>query len=180
MSKTPVFPSKNYPKFSKKDWKKWSTKSFLNLHFKGFGAITRSDSNRALKTVHFGIGEVPKCPTDDRFMKIWVFFAISVGRRVPFFGHSLLSYSKRRHLSTSRVIPLIDCHQSLYHQHRIRSTIFFRPLFYMAEPWISIFGLCPPYRNLTCPYGPKKPSTWIQDVLLVISCSPIRLIMEKL
>ena len=48
-------------------------------------------------------------------MTILVFFAVFVGRRVPFFGHSLLSYSKRRHLSTSRVIPLIDCHQSLYH-----------------------------------------------------------------
>ena len=82
-------------------------------------------------------------------------FFISVGRRVPFFGHSLLSYSKRRHLSTSRVIPLIDCHQSLYHQHWIRSAFFARPLFYMAEPYISILGLCPPYRILTIPYEPK-------------------------
>ena len=55
-------------------------------------------------------------------MTILVFFVIFVGRRVPFFGHSLLSYSKRRHLSTSRVIPLIDCHQSLYFQHRTLST----------------------------------------------------------
>ena len=65
---------------------------------------------------------VPKRSTDDRFIKISVFFAISVGRRVPFFGYSLLSYSKGRHLSTSRVIPLIDCHQSLYFQHRTLST----------------------------------------------------------
>ena len=36
----------------------WSVKSFLNRHFKGFGAISRSFSNRALKTVHFGVGEV--------------------------------------------------------------------------------------------------------------------------
>ena len=101
---------------------KKSTKSLLNPHFKGFGAISRPRACRILKTVHFGIGDVPKCPTDDRFMKILVFFAIFVGRRVPFFGPSLLSYSKRSHLSTSRVIPLIDCHQSLYFQHRTLST----------------------------------------------------------
>ena len=64
------------PNIAKKCEKLNSTKSFLNPRFKGFGAIIRSDSNRALKTVHFGIGEVPKCPTDDRFMKILVFFAI--------------------------------------------------------------------------------------------------------
>ena len=58
--------------------KKSIEKSLLNLHFKGFGAISRSDSNRALQTVHFGIGEVPKCPTDNRFMKILLFFAILV------------------------------------------------------------------------------------------------------
>ena len=66
--------------------------------------------------------DVPFRPMNDHFVTILVFFAVFVGRRVPFFGHSLLSYSKRRHLSTSRVIPLIDCHQSLYHQHRILST----------------------------------------------------------
>ena len=66
--------------------------------------------------------DVPFRPMNDHVVTILVFFAIFVGRRVPFFGHSLLSYSKRRHLSTSRVIPLIDCHQSLYHQHRILST----------------------------------------------------------
>ena len=66
--------------------------------------------------------DVPFRPMDDHFVTILVFFAVFVGRRVPFFGHSLLSYSKRRHLSTSRVIPLIDCHQSLYFQHRTLST----------------------------------------------------------
>ena len=30
--------------------------------------------------------------------------------------------------------------------------------FFMAKPYISIFCLCPPYRNMTSPYGPKKPS----------------------
>ena len=35
----------------------------------------------------------------------------------------------------------------------------------MAEPQFSFFCLCPPYRNLTCPYGPKKPSTWIQVLI---------------
>ena len=73
------------PKIAKKWEKQRSTKSLLNLHFKGFGVITRSDSNRALKTVHFGIGEVPKCPTDDRFMEIWAFLAIFHGWRAPFF-----------------------------------------------------------------------------------------------
>ena len=33
--------------------KKRSNKLLLNLHFKGFGAITRSDSNRVLKTEYF-------------------------------------------------------------------------------------------------------------------------------
>ena len=36
--------------------------------------------------MHFGIGQVPKAPTDDRFVKIFVFFAISLGRREPFFA----------------------------------------------------------------------------------------------
>ena len=66
--------------------------------------------------------DVPFRPMDDHFVTILMFFAIFVGRRVPFFGHSLLSYSKRRHVSTSRVIPLIDCHQSLYFPHRTLST----------------------------------------------------------
>ena len=90
-------------------------KSVLNLHFKGFGAITRSDSCRSCFSDHFGRVAVRFRPMDDHFVTILVFFAIFVGRRVPFFGPSLLSYSKRRHLSTSRVIPLIDCHQSRYH-----------------------------------------------------------------
>ena len=55
--------------------KRWG-KSFLNLHFKGFGAITRSDSCRVLKTVHFGIGDISKCWMDDYFVKILVFFKI--------------------------------------------------------------------------------------------------------
>ena len=97
-------------------------KSLLNPHFKGFGAITRSGFCWSCFSDHFGMVDVPFRPMNDHFVTILVFFAIFVGRRVPFFGHSLLSYSKRRHLSTSRVIPLIDCHQSLYHQHRILST----------------------------------------------------------
>ena len=51
-------------------------KSLLNLHFKGFGTITPSDSNRALKTVHFGIGDVQKAPTATRFNPILAFFSI--------------------------------------------------------------------------------------------------------
>ena len=51
-------------------------KSVLNPHFKGFGAITRSDSCRVLKTVHFGIGDISKCWMDDHFVKILVFFTI--------------------------------------------------------------------------------------------------------
>ena len=35
--------------------------------------------------MHFGIGEVPKAPTDDRFVKIFAcFFAILLGRSAPF------------------------------------------------------------------------------------------------
>ena len=64
--------------------KKLIRESLLNLHFKGFGALKRSFSCRVFKTVHFGIGEFPKAPTDDRFVKILEFFAISLGRRAPF------------------------------------------------------------------------------------------------
>ena len=60
----------------KKCEKKRSTKSLLNPHFKGFGAITRSDSCRVLKTVHFGIGDISKCWMDDHFVNIFVFFTI--------------------------------------------------------------------------------------------------------
>ena len=56
--------------------KKSIEKSLLKLHFKGFGAITRSDSCRVLKTVHFGIGDISKCWMDDHFVKILVFFTI--------------------------------------------------------------------------------------------------------
>ena len=40
----------------------------------------------------------------------------------------------------------------------ILSSCFFKPSFYMAATYISIFCLCPPQRNLTTPYGPQKPS----------------------
>ena len=110
------------PKIAKIFEKFAAIKSLLNPHFKGFGAITRSGFCWSCFSDHFGMVDVPFRPMDDHFVTILVFFAVFVGRRVPFFGHSLLSYSKRRHLSTSRVIPLIDCHQSLYHQHRILST----------------------------------------------------------
>ena len=92
------------PKIAKIFEKFAAIKSLLNPHFKGFGAITRSDSCRSCFSDHFGRVDVPFRPMDDHFVTILVFFAIFVGRRVPFFGHSLLSYSKRRHLSTSRVI----------------------------------------------------------------------------
>ena len=50
--------------------------SLLTPRFNGLGALKRSFSCRVFKTVHFGIGEVPKAPTDDRFVKIFVSFAI--------------------------------------------------------------------------------------------------------
>ena len=56
--------------------KKSIKKCLLNLHCKGLGAITRSDSCRVLKTVHFGIGDISKCWMDDHFVKIFVFFTI--------------------------------------------------------------------------------------------------------
>ena len=77
-------------------------------------------------------------------MKIWVFFAVSVGRRVSFLGPSLLSYNKRRHLSTSRVIPLIDCLQSLYHQHRILSTFLPDLCFIWQSHRCQFFGCALP------------------------------------
>ena len=39
--------------------------------------------------------------------------------------------------------------------------LFSTPSFYMAEPYMSIFRLCPPYRNLTSPVGPLISPTWI-------------------
>ena len=99
-------------------------KSFLNPHFNGFGAISRLRGCRSCFSVHFGPGDVPKAPTGTRFKPILMFFAIFFGPRVPFFGHSLLSNSQNTHLSTSLLIPLQDCHQSLYHHHQILSTFF--------------------------------------------------------
>ena len=63
--------------------------------FKGFGAISRSFSNRALKTAYFQLGEIPKCPTDDRFAKILGVFCHVPRPAGAFFGPSLLSNSKK-------------------------------------------------------------------------------------
>ena len=60
------------PKIVKKSMKK----SFLNLRFWCFGAKTRSDSCRILKTVHFGIGDISKCSMDAHLVRILVFFTI--------------------------------------------------------------------------------------------------------
>ena len=70
-------------------------KSIFNHHFKGFGAITRSFSCRALKTVHIGTGEVPKAPTDDRFMKILKFFGIFGRSAGAFFAQNGYFISQR-------------------------------------------------------------------------------------
>ena len=91
----------NRRKFSKNAEKQKSSKSFLNLHFKGFGAISRSRACRALKTVHFGIGEVPKAPTDDRFLKVFPVFC-NFSRPAGAFFWSFLAFLKpmaSRHLS---------------------------------------------------------------------------------
>ena len=71
-----------------------------------------------------------------------LFFLHKFYRR--FFGHSLLSYSKRRHLSTSRVIHLMDCHQSLYHQHRILSTFFHNLCFIWQSHRFQFLGCALP------------------------------------
>ena len=47
---------------------------------------------------------------------------------------------------------------NLYYINIEFDQLFSKPSFYMAEPYMSIFRLCPPYKNLTCPYGPQKPS----------------------
>ena len=70
-----------------------STKSLLNPHFKGFGAITRSDSCRSCFSVHFRLGIIAKCWIDDHFVKILLFFAVFFGKKKwafwTFFGWRL-------------------------------------------------------------------------------------------
>ena len=100
-------------------------KIVLNPHFNGFGAISLSFSSRTLKTVHFGTGEVPKAPMDERFVKILAFFHFTPAGGCSFLVIPCFHIATgERYLSTSRVIPLIDCHQSLYFQHRTLSTFF--------------------------------------------------------
>ena len=62
-------------------------KSLLNPHFKGFGAITRSDSCRSCFSDHFGMVDVPFRPMDDHFVTILVFVAVLVTFFVTFFGN---------------------------------------------------------------------------------------------
>ena len=73
--------------------------------------------------------------------------------------HSLPFHSKYKHFGTSLLIPLYDSHQSLCHQHKL-FLFFTKPLFYMAEPYMSMFRLWLSYKNMTSPYGLKKPPTW--------------------
>ena len=123
------------PKIAKIFEKFAAIKSLLNPHFKGFGAITRSGFCWSCFSDHFGMVDVPFRPMNDHFVTILVFFAVFVGRRVPFFGHSLLSYSKRRHLSTSRVIPLIDCHQSLWTSNMYSWVGTTETFFFVEKVW---------------------------------------------
>ena len=78
-----ILKGKNMRKFTK-NVKKITLKSFLNLYFKGFGAISPLRGCRSRFSVHFGIGDVQKAPTATRFKPILVFFAIFFGSRAFF------------------------------------------------------------------------------------------------
>ena len=71
-------------------------KSLLNLHFKGFGAITRSDSCRSCFSDHFGRVDVPFRPTDDHFVTILVFFAVFSAKKVGILDLFWLAACRRR------------------------------------------------------------------------------------
>ena len=81
---------------SKKCFKKRSKKSFLNFHFWGFGAKTRSDSCRSCFSDHFGRVDVPFRPMDDHFVTIWVFFAVSSAKKVGILDLFWLAACRRR------------------------------------------------------------------------------------
>ena len=69
-------------KKSKMFEKNLTLKSFLSLHFKGFGAISPLRGCRSCFSVHFGIGDVQKAPTATRFKPILMFFTIFLGWRL--------------------------------------------------------------------------------------------------
>ena len=79
-------------------------------------------------------------------------------KRRFFFGHSLpfLAFLKQKqtfgHLSAH---PPIGLSPISIPSSSNSINFFSTPLFYMAEPSISILGLCPPYRILTTPYSLK-------------------------
>ena len=71
-------------------------KSLLNLHFKGFGAITRSDSCRSCFSVHFRLGIIAKCWIDDHFVKILMFFPVFSVKKVGILDLFWLAACRRR------------------------------------------------------------------------------------
>ena len=154
-----IHRGKNWRFFLKIFEKMLIPKSLLNPHFKGFGAITPSRGCRSSFSVHFGIGDVQKAPTGSRFKPIFMFFAIFFDRRLPFFDHfwPFLAFLQQKqtfgHLSAH---PPIGLSPISIPSTQNSINFFAGPLFYMAEPQISIFGLCPPYRILTTPYEFKK------------------------
>ena len=129
-------------------------KSLLNLHFKGFGAITRSGFCWSCFSDHFGMVDVPFRPMDDHFVTILVFFAVLV----TFFGHFLVTFrvKKRISFSRSRWTKLkttdleksmrtdlgkkrFDCRSSKWLKHfaqncKFGTIFFFNPWFYMEKP----------------------------------------------
>ena len=129
--------------------KKWSAKSFLNPHSKGFCAIPQSDSNRALKTENFQLGTSPKRPTDDRFMKILVFLAILVTFYVTFFVKKRISSCRTRwnklkttdlekSMRTDLGKKRFDCRSSKWRKDfaqkcKFGTGFFFNPWFYMEK-----------------------------------------------
>ena len=84
------------PKIAKIFEKFAAIKSLLNPHFKGFGAITRSDSCRSCFSVHFRLGIIAKCWMDDHFVKIFMFFAVFSAKKIGILDFFWLAACRRR------------------------------------------------------------------------------------
>ena len=86
--------------FSAMFWKSFekfvAIKSLLNPHFKGFGAITRSDSCRSCFSDHFGRVAIRFRPMNDHFVTILVFFAVFSVKKVGIFDLFWLAACRRR------------------------------------------------------------------------------------
>ena len=151
--------------------KTWSAKSILNPHFKGFWRNISLTSVQDFKNCAFWYRRSPKMSDGWSFREDFCVSAISLGRRAPFFGPSLLSYSRRKHLNTPRVIPLKDYYQSLYQQHRILSTFCPNLCFVWLSHKFRFLGCALPIGLSPSPipatWGPKRATAgrfWKRDI----------------